>query len=136
MTFSSFSLKQTANLAELLASTLKGGEVILLNGNLGAGKTAFTKELFRVLGVKELVLSPSFTLIKEYNSEKFRLYHIDMYRIDGESLQTLGIEDFLFEKDAITVIEWNKQNLCEEKTIRIDINQVSENERQFSFNNL
>ena len=69
-------------MAEKIARTLRGGEVIVLSGELGAGKTAFTKALAAALGVKETVLSPTFTMVKEYKGENLGLYHFDLYRIE------------------------------------------------------
>ena len=71
-------LKDTKRLAKKFAKTLTGGTVILLRGDLGAGKTTFTQSLFKALGVKEAVTSPTFTLLKEYKTKKFDLFHFDM----------------------------------------------------------
>lgn len=99
---------ETYALAERVAETLKGGETILLHGDLGAGKTTFTKGLARALGVKEEVTSPTFTVCNVYESGRLPLYHLDMYRMESEDeIAELGIEDT--EPDnAVTVVEWNK----------------------------
>ncbi|MBR4745365.1 MAG: tRNA (adenosine(37)-N6)-threonylcarbamoyltransferase complex ATPase subunit type 1 TsaE, partial [Clostridia bacterium] len=70
-------VKQTEELAKTFAKTLRGGERILLNGDLGAGKTTFTKFLAKALGVKEDVTSPTFTILKSYKGKKFQLNHFD-----------------------------------------------------------
>ncbi|HBP43676.1 MAG TPA: tRNA (adenosine(37)-N6)-threonylcarbamoyltransferase complex ATPase subunit type 1 TsaE, partial [Clostridiales bacterium] len=88
-------LKETASLAKKFAKTLKGGTLILLNGDLGAGKTTFTQSVFKTLGVKEPVTSPTFTLLREYYVKDYNLYHFDMYRINDESeALELGIFDY------------------------------------------
>jgi tRNA threonylcarbamoyladenosine biosynthesis protein TsaE len=98
------SKKDTDNLAEEIAKTLKLGDVIALYGELGAGKTFFTQKLCKYLGVEENVSSPSYVLMNEY-SGKFSVAHLDLYRIDAEEeLLELGLYD-LFE-NRITIIEW------------------------------
>ena len=100
-------MEDTAFLAQIIADKLKGGEVILLNGQLGAGKTAFTKCLAKSLGVQELVTSPTFTFMKEY-SGRLALYHFDMYRaLYDEELYELGLNEYLY-MNGVCVIEWNK----------------------------
>jgi tRNA threonylcarbamoyladenosine biosynthesis protein TsaE len=133
MIYYSTTLQQTANIAGLIASRLKGGEVILLNGDLGAGKTTFAKALAKALGVSASVTSPTFTIIKEYEG-KFNFYHIDMYRIGGDEAQNLGIDELLLDKESITAIEWNKLNKIPNKTIKIDITVTKDNERIFKIN--
>lgn len=103
------SLSGTARLAERFAKSLKGGEIILLNGDLGAGKTTFAKSLLKSLGVKEAVTSPTFTIMKRYEGEKFSLNHFDLYRIEStEELEELGFDEYLSEPNAISIVEWNK----------------------------
>ncbi|MFI3229738.1 MAG: tRNA (adenosine(37)-N6)-threonylcarbamoyltransferase complex ATPase subunit type 1 TsaE [Bacillota bacterium] len=124
----------TFKIAAELASTLKGGEVILLNGDLGAGKTTFTKGLAKALGIARNVSSPTFTIIKEYGGGRLFLYHIDMYRIeDCTELEELGIED-VFRNDAVTVIEWNKLDKIDGNIININIEKVSDNSRIYHIN--
>lgn len=124
------SASETAEAARLLAATLRGGEVILLSGELGAGKTTFTKGLAEGLGIKSTVQSPTFTIIKEYTGEKFKLYHIDMYRISDESeLSELGLED-CFADNAVTVIEWNRMpDIPKDKIIKISIKRLGDDDR-------
>ncbi len=126
----SHSLEDTAFLAEKIADNLKGGEVILLNGELGAGKTAFTKCLAKCLGIEEVVTSPTFTFMKEYKG-RLTLYHFDMYRvIDADELYELGLNEYLF-MNGVCVIEWNKFDDLPEH-IRIDISTLDNgNDRVF-----
>jgi len=82
---------------------LKGGEIIGLSGELGGGKTTFVKGLAKGLGIKEIVASPTFVLIKDYG----KLVHIDLYRLLGKAeIESLGLSDYLGQKDKICVIEW------------------------------
>ena len=97
--------EETIAAAEHFAKKLEGGDVVLLSGELGAGKTTFTKGIAHALGVKEQVTSPTFTIIKEYTGETLRLYHMDMYRLSGD-ITELGLEEYLGKKDGVTVIEW------------------------------
>ncbi len=122
---------ETYALAEKIAKTLSGGEAILLSGTLGAGKTTFTKGLAKALGVVKTVVSPTFTIVKEYQGSSLMLYHIDMYRIEDEDeIYELGIEE-LYGNDSVTVIEWNKMEELPEKVISINIDVIGENEREW-----
>ena len=130
MEFISHSIEETYSLAKAIADECCGGEIILLNGDLGAGKTTFTKGLASALGVKENVTSPTFTIMKEYVG-RVKLYHFDLYRIiDEQELDELGFDDFLSDKDAVCVIEWNKYSDLG-KTININIDYTDENTRLF-----
>lgn len=98
--------KGTKRAAEEIAKALKPGSFIALYGDLGAGKTAFTKGLAAALGIKERVLSPTFTLLKVYTSGRVPLYHFDVYRIsDINDLADLGYYD-LACGDGVCVTEW------------------------------
>lgn len=97
----------TAALAARLAATLLGGATVALHGDLGAGKTVFARGLARGLGVREPVTSPTFTIVQEYAGTALKLYHLDLYRLDGAAAAlAFGIEDFLQDPGAVTVIEW------------------------------
>ena len=94
------SLIETQNLAKILAKKIENGMVILLYGEIGAGKTTFTKFLLENLGVKSIVSSPTFTLLNEYDGV-FPVYHFDMYRISSEEeLYELGFEDYINSKSS------------------------------------
>ena len=127
------SVEDTAKLSTRIADTLEGGEVIVLDGDLGAGKTTFTKGLAEALGIKDQVTSPTFTIMNVYEDGKFKLNHLDMYRIENEDeLHELGVEDAMTE-DTITVIEWNKLSLEGTKVIKINIT-TDKNKRIFTVN--
>lgn len=131
--FLSCGVADTEALAARIAEGLRGGEVIVLAGELGAGKTAFTKGLAKALGVPEPVVSPTFTMVKEYRGRSLKLFHFDLYRIeDAEELYELGPDEY-FADDAVTVIEWNKLDFddFDGKIIEISIDYVSPERRLF-----
>jgi tRNA threonylcarbamoyladenosine biosynthesis protein TsaE len=125
-------LRQTNRFAKKFAKSLKGGEKILLNGDLGAGKTTFTKYLAEALKVKDEVTSPSFTILRQYEG-KFKLNHFDLYRIEDISeLQELGFDEFLDNKpDTILLIEWGERaKLNQQEFVNITIEKLDENKRK------
>ncbi len=101
-------LKELENLSKNIAQRCYGGMFIGLIGDLGAGKTQFTKFLVKNLGGNiNDVVSPTFTILNEYNTKSFKVYHFDLYRLNSiNELEEIGYKDFFFEKDAITVVEW------------------------------
>ena len=104
------SVKETKELAKELVKSLKAGQVIGLSGDLGAGKTAFTQGLAKALGVKSIVNSPTFVLMKVYEAQHKvikTLVHIDAYRLDeGSNLEALGIEEYMADPQTLVVVEW------------------------------
>ena len=97
---------QTQQLAAALAGQLKAGWVIYLIGNLGVGKTTFTRAMLRGLGFSGHVKSPTYTLVEHYSLTGFELYHFDFYRLDDPSeLEYIGIREY-FSAQSICVIEW------------------------------
>ncbi len=130
MKYFSDSVKQTYAIAKTLADTLIGGEIILLNGQLGAGKTTFTKGLAQALGIEKTVKSPTFTIMKSYQG-RLKLNHFDMYRLQNEAdAQELGFDEVMGDNLAVCVIEWNKLDSFSGKIISVDIKYVSENGRE------
>lgn len=95
--------EDTKDFAKRLAALLKEGDVIALEGDLGAGKTTFTKGLAEGLGITRNVNSPTFTIIKEYQG-RLPLYHMDVYRVE-DAFEDLGFEEY-FEGNGVTVVEW------------------------------
>ena len=99
------SLEKTKEFGFLLGQLCKGGMVLCLNGDLGAGKTTITKSLAEGLGIKANVTSPTFTIVNEYRG-RTNLYHIDTYRLnEGIDTLYLGFDEY-FYSDGITVVEW------------------------------
>ena len=95
---------ETIELAQNFESEKFPNMIICLNGELGSGKTMFTKGIANALGIEETITSPTFTIIKEYESGEMPLYHMDVYRLNGET-DGVGIEDY-YKKGGIVVIEW------------------------------
>jgi len=99
--------RSTIKLAETLAAELKGGDTICFFGDVGAGKTVFTRGLCRALGFNGYVNSPSYILVNEYQAERFRLYHYDLYRLHSlDELTEIGFYQFCGQPLNITLIEW------------------------------
>lgn len=125
--------QDTVNIAENLESEKLDKMVICLEGELGSGKTMFTKGFAYALGITENITSPTFNIIKEYYDGESPLYHMDVYRLDGY-IDGVGIEDY-FNKDGIVIIEWSdtiKDYLPEERLdIRFKI--VDEETRVLTF---
>lgn len=107
-------LSQAQKFAVKIAKSLKGGEILALSGELGSGKTTFTKSLGKALGITQTITSPTFVMMQEYqiprkaSGKKFGwLYHLDLYRTDNFSeVKALGITEFWAKPETITVIEW------------------------------
>jgi tRNA threonylcarbamoyladenosine biosynthesis protein TsaE len=130
------SAAETRALAGDIAACLIGGETLLLSGELGAGKTTFTKGLAEALGIKKTVLSPTFTIMREYAGGRLKLYHIDMYRLEGEGeLGELGIEE-CFDNDSVVVIEWNKLKNPPGKLINVRIQSRGGDQREIEIEGL
>ena len=108
MEYISRSTEETENIAYEFAEKLTGGEIITLDGDLGAGKTAFTRGLAKGLGISDGVSSPTFTIVNEYRNGKIPLFHFDVYRLESsDEMYDIGWEDYLSE-GAVIVIEWAK----------------------------
>ena len=106
--FASISPQQTFELGHMIGSRLQGGEILLLSGPLGAGKTILVKGLCAALGIdEEDVTSPSFTLVNPYDG-RLKLYHLDLYRLDegASAAHAVDLDDLLSYKDSVIVIEW------------------------------
>jgi len=100
--------KQTEAVGAALGRVLRAGSVVAYRGDLGAGKTAFTRGLARGLGAKESVTSPTYTIVNEYLSGRLPLFHFDMYRLrSSEDLFDIGWEDYL-ERGGVCAVEWSE----------------------------
>jgi tRNA threonylcarbamoyladenosine biosynthesis protein TsaE len=127
--------EETISLGETLAGKLPSRAVLLLIGNLGAGKTTLAKGIVKGLGAARIedVSSPTFTLIHEYGP---KVYHIDLYRLDAErEVETLGLEE-IFEKDAVVLIEWGERfpRLMPPGALEIRLEQVAGDARRITCN--
>ncbi len=103
--------EETMAFAQKMGELAEAGTVIFLNGDLGAGKTTFTKGFALGLNISQMVKSPSYTIIREYENGRLPLYHMDLYRLEGHN-DDLGLEEY-FEGEGVSVVEW--ANLLEEK---------------------
>ena len=120
---------ETIELAQNFESEKFPNMVICLDGELGSGKTVFTKGLANGLGIEENITSPTFTIIKEYLYGELPLYHMDVYRLDGDTTG-VGIEEY-FNKGGIVVIEWAKtiKDILPEERLEIKFKVIDENKR-------
>lgn len=123
------SLLEFKEVAKEISKNLKVGDIVILNGDLGAGKTTFVKEVGKTLGVKKEITSPTFTFMKEYVG-KYNIYHFDLYRVSSEEeIYELGLHDYLY-KDGICFIEWNKFENINKKTITINIKKTENDDQR------
>ena len=120
--------EETMEIAENIESEKFPNMIICLIGDLGSGKTIFTKGFANSLGIEENITSPTFNIIKEYTSGEMPLYHMDVYRLDG-NVEDLGIEEY-YTKEGITIIEWADMipDYLPEKRLDIKIKNSSEDE--------
>lgn len=97
--------QETIEFAKELTKYLKPGMLLSLEGDLGAGKTTFTKGIGEGLGIKRVIKSPTYTIVREYTDGKMPLYHIDLYRLDEDEVEDLGLDEY-FLGDGLSVVEW------------------------------
>ncbi|NLW22142.1 MAG: tRNA (adenosine(37)-N6)-threonylcarbamoyltransferase complex ATPase subunit type 1 TsaE [Tissierellia bacterium] len=124
-------LKETEEFGKKLGSILKGGDVLSLSGDLGAGKTTLTKSIGIGLGVEDYITSPTFTLINEYQG-RVPLYHFDVYRLEGkEDLLDLGYEDY-FYSNGVTIVEWGDriEDILPEDRVNIEIEKTDQEDER------
>lgn len=130
--FVSESADQTRDFAKTYAATLRGGDVLLLDGEMGAGKTVFVQGLAAGLGISETPTSPTYAYMNDYDG---RLFHYDCYRIEmPEQAERLGLADY-FDMGGVCVIEWwqNIAPLLPENCKRVRIKKIGENAREIEF---
>jgi tRNA threonylcarbamoyladenosine biosynthesis protein TsaE len=121
---------ETAAVARSLAQDLHGGDIVLLAGDLGAGKTAFVRGLAEGLGIDPReVSSPTFTLVQEYRGGRFVLYHIDLYRLAPREVDDLGLDD-LIDQGGVVAVEWpDRWTRAPEDAIRVELRATGDAER-------
>jgi tRNA threonylcarbamoyladenosine biosynthesis protein TsaE len=131
--FTTHSPEETIALGRRIGEQLAGGEIFLLRGDLGAGKTVLVKGLASGLGIEpDDVTSPSFTLVNAHEG-RWRLYHIDLYRLDFGSQDNLGLPEIFADGSAVTAIEWAERlNVVPAGAIEIEMSYVSDFERSIS----
>lgn len=119
-----------------LAQTLSAGDTVLLRGNLGAGKTVFSRGFARGLGITEPVSSPTYTIVQEYElPQSGRLYHLDLYRItDVNAALAFGVDEFLDDPRGIALVEWPDRinGILPEQAVCIEIEHLSDTERRIT----
>ena len=133
MEFITNSPQQTEALGAALGQRLKPGTVLAYQGDLGAGKTAFTRGLARGLGAGDMVTSPTYTIVNEYLSGRIPLFHFDMYRLhSADDLWDIGWEDYL-ERGGVCAVEWS-ENVADamEEAIVIRLEKLEENSRRIT----
>ena len=129
------STEETKKLAIELAKKTKKGSVLALYGDLGSGKTTFTRFFVEALGLKNRVQSPTFVVARKYGN----INHVDLYRLTSEEeARDIGIEEMLVDKNMITLIEWPEiiNNLLPEDSVKIYFEYIDENTRKITIENL
>ena len=133
MVFISNSPKETEAVGQALGKVLKPGAIIAYEGDLGAGKTAFTRGLAKGLGAEDMVTSPTYTIVNEYLSGRMPLFHFDMYRLaSSDDLWDIGWEDYL-ERGGVCAVEWS-ENVADamENAISVRIEKVDDDTRKIT----
>lgn len=126
------SQEDTTRLAGKLAELAVPGTVIALDGDLGAGKTTWSQAFAAAIGVRDVVNSPTFTIIKEYEGETLPFYHMDVYRLSQEEADELGLDEYFFG-DGATVVEWASliEELLPSRRLEIYIEHAGDGAREF-----
>ncbi len=133
MKIRSNSIEETVKIGKALGKTLSPGDVIGLKGDLGAGKTAITKAIGEGMGITDLITSPTFTLVREYQNDT-NLYHFDTYRLAGMEVDDLGLDDY-FYGDGVCVVEWADciVDFLPEDMLWIEMQYVDDDVRELTF---
>lgn len=128
---------ETMDFAANFAQSLKGGEILALSGDLGSGKTTFTKGLAEALKVEETITSPTFVVLKNYPAKiqdrKIVFVHVDAYRAETiEDIKSVGIEDYLGQADVVMVVEWAEKiiDILPKDIIKIGFETIDEKTRE------
>lgn len=136
--YTSTSRGNTLELARALGQKLKGGEAIVLVGDMGSGKTTFVKGLVAGLGSSNLVNSPSFTISNQYEADKITIYHFDFHRLYEPGIMRNELSEILTSKNNVVIIEWADivKDVLPSQALIITIRPLSENKRQFTFESI
>jgi len=128
--------ESTMQIGEQLGQLVQAGDLLLLDGDLGAGKTTLTKGLAKGLGIIGNVKSPTFTLIREYRQGRVPLYHMDVYRLEDGGAEDLGLDEY-FDGDGVSVVEWSEliADLLPANYLRVAIsrNDIADDQRVITF---
>ncbi len=133
--------EETIDAGEKFAMTLQAGDIVCLYGDLGAGKTTITKGVARGLGVKDRIISPTFSLVRQHEIDNKLIktfYHLDLYRLENEDeIKSIGIEEILSDPQGVVLIEWAEKmnNLLPKKRREIRIENIDENRREITIFN-
>lgn len=134
--FVSVSESETEAIGAEIARMCPRGSVILLDGDLGAGKTVFTRGFARELGIDEPVSSPTYTIVQEYDlPDRGRLYHLDLYRISGvQAALAFGVDEFLNDPSSYALVEWPERitGIIPGNAIKIRLKHTGESQREIS----
>lgn len=134
-TYVTSSYQETQHLGEDIAKKLSPGDVVALYGDLGAGKTTFMQGLAKGLGITHRIISPTFIIVRKYELNAKRLYHIDLYRTETVAdLEGIGLEEILSDREAIIAIEWPDKmgKLLPKNRLEIQFKWINENERKIT----
>lgn len=126
-------VEDTLSLGKKLGSKVKSGDIICINGDLGAGKTHFTKGIAEGLGIEDHITSPTFTIVNEYEGGRLKLYHFDVYRVnDPDEIYAIGFDEYIFDK-GVSVIEWSNyiEELIPEDYLSVNISKLQEQGENF-----
>ena len=126
-------LSDTEKLGKIIANCIEKGTVICLDGDLGVGKTSLTQFIAKEFSVKEYVVSPTFTIIKEYDG-KLPFYHMDVYRIESEDdMYDLGYDEYIYS-EGVTIIEWSHsiEGILPKERVNIKIRRIDDNKREIN----
>lgn len=128
------SSQETIELGKNFAKIIAATDTVILEGNLGGGKTTFVKGVLKGLGIRGIARSPSFTLIRHYKSKKLNIHHIDLYRLDEKNIVDIGIDDYLYEPHSIAFIEWGEKiQDTLPRYIKLEFFFIGENSRRIIF---
>lgn len=131
----SLSLKSTEKIANKISKLLKKGDIVLLEGDLGAGKSVIVRFILQSLGVKNKITSPTFTIVNDYHAGDLHFYHLDLYRIEDETeLENIGFENVIDDNEAIKFVEWPSKigSLFPKKYFKIIVSKLGKHSRKIT----
>jgi tRNA threonylcarbamoyladenosine biosynthesis protein TsaE len=134
LTITTNSAKETTALGKRFAASLKKKDIVLFEGALGGGKTTFIQGVLKGFGYTKHVLSPTFTLAREYKTKKIKVNHLDLYRLTSRDIEGTMLEDYFYPRDSVSLIEWGERaEKFLDKFIKIEFKFLDLNTRQIIF---